>query len=74
MPDGWKTALAHPFESPFVSDPPEAAAARYRAWLTAQPGFRHFVCTQLKGARLHGNTAHDLAHARGLAVLVSEYL
>ena len=35
--DGFKQRLLHPFESPFITDSPDVAAARYTTWLKAQP-------------------------------------
>jgi hypothetical protein len=44
--------MFHPFESPFIDDSPEVAAARYRTWLCAQPAFMRWVCAELRGKTL----------------------
>ena len=71
--EGFKQQLFHPFETPFVTDAPDVAARRYRAWLDAQPAFRHFVCERLRGRELEaGDDAFDQAHARVLEAMVAE--
>ena len=48
-PAGWKDKLHHPFESPFIDDTPDVAAARYASWLGAQPVFMAWIREQLVG-------------------------
>ena len=72
--EGFKQQLFHPFETPFVADAPDVAARRYRAWIDAQPAFRHFVCGRLRGRELEaGGDAFDQAHARGLEAMMAEH-
>jgi len=68
---GFKQRLHHPFETPFVSDPAELGASRYRVWLASQPLFHAWVASQLQGRTLVGGTekkkrAKDAAHVRRL--------
>lgn len=74
---GWKNELHHPFESPFVDDPPLVAAARYGVWLRAQPIFSSWLRDQLEACDLHGGpdggafTDHDTAHVRALRSFIA---
>ena len=71
-PTGWKNQLHHPFESPFVDDPPAQAAARYATWIQAQPVFFGWACRRLAGRTLAaGASEHDRAHADALSQLVA---
>lgn len=65
--NGWKQTLLHMFESPFVDDEPEMAAAKYQSWLLSQPAFCRWVQRELAGRTLSGNSARDAMHARVLA-------
>ena len=70
-PRGFKDTMFHPFESPFVDDPPRVAAARYRRWLLAQPAFLRWVVRRLAGRTLLcGPGEFDVAHAQGLTAIV----
>ena len=70
-PRGFKDTMFTPFESPFVDDAPQVAAARYRRWLQAQPAFLRWVCETLRGRVLTTTEdPWDRAHAEGLARIV----
>ena len=67
--------LFHPFESPFIDDPPLVAANRYRTWFRAQVAFAEWTRRQLRHCTLHGTSddEHDAAHARFLSALIQEH-
>jgi hypothetical protein len=49
--------LYHPFETPFIDDPPRLAALRYQTWLQSQLAFLDWVREQLAGRELVFTTA-----------------
>lgn len=70
---GWKHVLYHPFETPFIDEAADVAAARYQTWLSAQPVFKRWLLTQLSGRQVCVSDGRDVSHAQMLTALANAH-
>lgn len=66
---GWKHTLYHPFETPFIDEAADVAAARYQTWLCAQPVFKQWLSAQISGQQLYVTDRKEVTHSQILNAL-----